>query len=256
MPVMDGLEAAEKILELDPSIPIVAMTANIMNSDRDTYKHSGVYDCVGKPFTSQELWRCLMKYLKPVSWQPVNGNGNGNGNGNAEKELRYRLIKNFVKDNQNRLNEIETAAASGDIKLAYRLAHNLKSNAGQLKLTRLQQAAEKVESLLKDGVNHTEPKHMEALESELNAALAELAPLVREPERTSTDGEMLEREAARELLEKLKQLLKDSNTESLAYIESLGKIEGSGQIIRHMEDLEFALALKSLDELYCVTFCP
>ena len=43
------------------------MTANIMSHDQEIYKACGMLDCLGKPFTSQELWRCLMKYLTPVS---------------------------------------------------------------------------------------------------------------------------------------------------------------------------------------------
>jgi PAS domain S-box-containing protein len=66
MPVMDGIEATQKIREFDSEIPIVAMTANIMAGDTELYKASGMNDCVGKPFTSQELWRCLLKYLTPV----------------------------------------------------------------------------------------------------------------------------------------------------------------------------------------------
>jgi hypothetical protein len=26
-------------------------------------------DCVGKPFVSQDLWRCLLKYFTPVEWK-------------------------------------------------------------------------------------------------------------------------------------------------------------------------------------------
>ena len=72
MPVMDGLDAAAKILELDTKVPIVAMTANIMANDREIYKRSGINDCVGKPFTSQELWRCLVKYFTPAVMQDGN----------------------------------------------------------------------------------------------------------------------------------------------------------------------------------------
>jgi CheY-like chemotaxis protein len=63
MPVMDGIEASTKIIELDAGIPIVAMTANIMSGDLEKYKQSGMSDFIGKPFTSQELWRCLLKYI-------------------------------------------------------------------------------------------------------------------------------------------------------------------------------------------------
>ena len=65
MPVMDGIEAAPKIIKLGTGTPIVALTANIMTSDRDLYKNAGMIDYIGKPFTSQELWRCLLKHLKP-----------------------------------------------------------------------------------------------------------------------------------------------------------------------------------------------
>jgi len=66
MPIMDGLEATEKIHRFKTGVPIVAMTANIMTNDRDLYLSLGMSDCVSKPFTSQELWRCLLKYIKPV----------------------------------------------------------------------------------------------------------------------------------------------------------------------------------------------
>jgi len=69
MPVMDGLDATDKILELNTGIPIVAMTANIMTNDKDVYVSSGMSDCLGKPFTSQELWHCLIKYIEPIGWQ-------------------------------------------------------------------------------------------------------------------------------------------------------------------------------------------
>jgi len=73
MPVMDGLEASAKIIELKQGIPIIAMTANIMSGDWDIYEKSGMNGCVGKPFTSQELWRCLLKYLSPLGASAANG---------------------------------------------------------------------------------------------------------------------------------------------------------------------------------------
>jgi len=69
MPLMDGLEAAEKIFALNLDIPIVAMTANVMPDDKDIYESLGIDDCVSKPFTSQELWQCLLKYLEPITWK-------------------------------------------------------------------------------------------------------------------------------------------------------------------------------------------
>jgi len=67
MPVMDGFKATEKILELDLGIPIIAMTANVLVDNTGLHKMSGMSGYVGKPFTSKELWKCLLRYLKPVT---------------------------------------------------------------------------------------------------------------------------------------------------------------------------------------------
>jgi len=67
MPVMDGMEAASKIIALYTGTPIVAMTANIMPSDLENYRKNGMPDYIGKPFTSQELWSVLLKYLPLVN---------------------------------------------------------------------------------------------------------------------------------------------------------------------------------------------
>ena len=70
MPVMDGLEATKKINDFATATPIIAMTANVMSDDRELYKRLGMLDCVDKPFTSQELWRCLLKYFEPIAESP------------------------------------------------------------------------------------------------------------------------------------------------------------------------------------------
>jgi CheY-like chemotaxis protein len=168
---MDGLEASAKINELKPGIPIVALTANIMPNDREIYKISGMNDCVGKPFTSQELWRCLMKHFKPVSWKPM-----GDCNyAQAEIEMRRRLISDFMKNNQTMFTQITEAINAGDINLAFRLVHTLKSSASQLGKMLLHQAAMDVEHRLKDGKNLVLPEHLTMLKTELNAVLSQFS---------------------------------------------------------------------------------
>jgi len=186
MPVMDGLEAASKILSLDTGIPIVAMTANIMANDREIYRKSGMRDCVGKPFTSQELWHCLMKYLHPVRWQSVDegqrmqpvaqssAQGAGRG-GDIDMDAQQVLQTLFVKNNLHKFEEINDALQSGDITLAHRLAHTLKSNAGQVGKTALQRTAAEIEQQLKDGNNQVSPEQLRALEAGLAAALQEFS---------------------------------------------------------------------------------
>ncbi|MBY0463476.1 MAG: response regulator, partial [Burkholderiales bacterium] len=64
MPVLDGLQATHAIrnrLHLR-DLPIVAMTANAMASDREACLNAGMNDHVGKPFELQHLVRTLLRW--------------------------------------------------------------------------------------------------------------------------------------------------------------------------------------------------
>ena len=244
MPIMDGLEAAAKIFEFDSKIPIVAMTANIMSNDRDIYANRGMSDCVGKPFTSQELWRCLMKYFKPITWQKEDLTERQR----ADNALHQKLINNFVKNNQNLITEIKSALNENNIEIAHRLAHTLKSNAGQLNKTLLQKTAEEIENCLKDGKNNLAAWQLEALETELNIAITELTPLVLEI-NIPIATKLHDINTALETLEKLETLLEDGDTECLNYISKLQLIPESGELIKQIEEFDFQPATKTLAKL-------
>ena len=254
MPVMDGLEAAAKIIELNTGVPIIALTANIMSSDREMYMTSGMNDYVGKPFTSQELWRCLIKYLKPVSWKLVNGVLRTQ----AETELRYKSVKTFLKDNRNKYSEIEEAVNSGNIKLAHRLAHNLKGNAGQLGKTLLQDAAGAVEKNLENNLNLVTGEQLKILETELEAALAQFTaelgsgfPYSHEQENGA--DKLTDAKSALELIEKTEGLLEMGSPECRELSGELRRLsvdeERKELLIQQIEDLDFDSALVTLAEL-------
>ncbi len=64
MPVMDGFTATRLIREeLQLSIPVIAMTAGVLASERNLCFESGMTDFIGKPVDSQELLSLLRKYL-------------------------------------------------------------------------------------------------------------------------------------------------------------------------------------------------
>jgi len=174
MPVMDGLEAAIEIVKMGVKVPIIALTANIMVDDFDVYKTHGIIDCISKPFTSQELWRCLLKHLTPVNNKLESNNGTaGEMTSDSNAEIKESLEKYFLKTNINKYDEICKFMEKGDIKEAHRLVYTLKGNAGQVGKSRLQSAAAAVEHQLADGTNSVTPEQMSALKSELDSALAE-----------------------------------------------------------------------------------
>ena len=68
MPVMDGMEATRIIRgmndEMKAAIPIVALTANAMKSECDTYLKLGMNDCMAKPFEEPMLFKTVSKNIK------------------------------------------------------------------------------------------------------------------------------------------------------------------------------------------------
>ena len=68
MPVMDGLEATEKIRSLPrpdaACIPIVAMTANAFDEDVKKTADAGMNEHLSKPINGQKLIATLLKYRK------------------------------------------------------------------------------------------------------------------------------------------------------------------------------------------------
>lgn len=70
MPVMDGFEATKAIRSSKSpmsEVPIIALTANATQKDVDQCLSSGMNDCITKPFTPEDLYSVLIKYLKPAS---------------------------------------------------------------------------------------------------------------------------------------------------------------------------------------------
>jgi CheY-like chemotaxis protein len=68
MPEMDGFEATQQIRQAEAAagqgrVPIVAVTANAMQGDRERCAAAGMDDYLSKPFTKQGLRRVLEKWL-------------------------------------------------------------------------------------------------------------------------------------------------------------------------------------------------
>lgn len=63
MPNMNGYEATRAIREFDITIPIVALSANIMKEDTNSALEYGMNDYLAKPIEVEKLHAILLKYL-------------------------------------------------------------------------------------------------------------------------------------------------------------------------------------------------
>ncbi|MFZ4570584.1 MAG: response regulator [Bacteroidales bacterium] len=92
MPVMDGLEATEKMREIERNNPqrrhsyIVAFTAYAVEGDKERFLEVGMDDYVAKPFQPEELVRIITKYA-------------------GKRELRMRKAFNILLAEDNKINQ-------------------------------------------------------------------------------------------------------------------------------------------------------
>jgi PAS domain S-box-containing protein len=171
MPVMDGFEATRTIRKEKggQEIVIVALTANVMMGDRERCIAAGMTDYLGKPFRSDELESMLVKWLPPEkrsesteseapALAPKAGFDSGVLDAGVLDKLRLvtgdkfgLILKTFGGNAARLMDEMEIALAAGDSDRLMRAAHSLKSSAGQLGATALQDIAAAIEAATQDG---------------------------------------------------------------------------------------------------------
>ena len=160
MPEMDGLTATRAIRALQPpagSRPIIAMTADTMEGDRERCLAAGMNDHVGKPVDRTRLLETVARWLPPEPAAPGCGTDEVQGlTANAldvevleqlahdlGPELLTDVLHQFVTETLERAARI--AGAEDDAKPLAQEAHTLKSTAGTFGAQRLSAAALELE---------------------------------------------------------------------------------------------------------------
>ncbi len=183
MPVMDGL-AATRAIRLNTqfrSLPIIAMTANVMESDRERCTEAGMNDHLAKPIDPDALFAALLRWIKPradvtaktaepltVAAATVRAPESAAISETATLEIdgvdtqtalrrtggnpkRYEMLLRKFAESAN-VEEIRAAYSSGDTATAARAAHSLKGAAANLGATTVANAAAAVETAIKTGL--------------------------------------------------------------------------------------------------------
>jgi len=241
MPVLDGFKTAPLMKKMGVRAPIIALTANIMSQDIELYRASGMFDVVGKPYTSLELWTCLKKYLPVKEYTPVSPDVQS-----AEDEKILTIFKtNFVKANRETFIELVNAIRAKDRKLAHRIAHTLKSVAGQINEKNLQAAAADVEHVFTKTNLMPDELLLKKLEIELHVTLEKYAPLLL----TAKIEPLTDKQEILRLLDKLEPLLVEGNTESLHIADALSETPGMETLVEYIRDFNFPKAFQELGDV-------
>ena len=172
MPEMDGYTAAGELRSSGYTMPIIALSANVMPEDQQKAFLSGMNDFVSKPVNPEELYSKLRKYLgSPLSTdedvQPVFEEESVQSdtafelNGFDTETAIYRiggdtdfyieLLGDFYKEFSNALEDYQVLIKEDDLEPARRLIHTIKGVSGNLGAMDLHYSAADLESCIKTG---------------------------------------------------------------------------------------------------------
>ncbi|WP_291010019.1 PAS domain S-box protein [Hydrogenophaga sp.] len=290
MPVMDGLMATREIRGRVSAaeLPIIAMTANAMTSDRAACLEAGMNDHVGKPFDLDRLVATLLQWIRgqkspaaahdsatkgskteaepaPVRFPRVAGiEAEGTAvRLNHDLDLFIRVL-GWIANDFGDLLQLRTAADVGPWLLAPEARktlteriHKLRGSAGSVRAREVLNSATAAERALLDGTDDAVQRVLE-----LNAALSHLVQGIQDMLATqqafsapaSADSSAAPVEQA--AVARLAHLLNAQDLAALSlYTElkaSLGAAMGAdaaGELERSMQALDFARAFKLLQVL-------
>ncbi|MFL6551350.1 MAG: response regulator, partial [Povalibacter sp.] len=153
MPVMDGLEATQRIRELEgtgPHTPIVALTANAMMGQLERCLQAGMNDYLTKPLDISRLQDVLDRFLSPAvseerilntrtiaSSTAISIRRRLNEIADGDAEFAVELLSAFIGGAQEALQEMELAVHSNDLGALGRAAHKLKGASSNLHIEEL-----------------------------------------------------------------------------------------------------------------------
>jgi CheY-like chemotaxis protein/HPt (histidine-containing phosphotransfer) domain-containing protein len=157
MPVMDGFEATRRIRESPHAgIPILAVTAHAMPSDRELCLQAGMNDYLSKPVELSELTEKLDK------WLPATG-GDAMGQSRDEqtqpifdadallrrlmgdRQLAGDVLKGFLRDVPFQLNNLRGLVGGADAPGIRSQAHTLRGAAATVAAESLRAIAQAME---------------------------------------------------------------------------------------------------------------
>jgi len=167
MPMMDGYEAAKKIRkEVNTSIPIIAMTAHVLPTEREKCINAGMNDYISKPLKETEFLKLLKKYLPYTSSKTETVKSETKpkkdfryidleylnnifpGNDDFINEIMYQFREQYPKE----LKQLKYFMDSESLEGVKGLAHHLKTTVSSLSIdTPLRIHLDKIEDFVKDG---------------------------------------------------------------------------------------------------------
>ena len=182
MPEMDGLEATRAIRAREAGAmhtPIVALTANALEGDRERCLAAGMDDYLSKPVAEIELARVIDRWVPARERAPEDPIAEGTVEylrelGNSDENFFRDLVAMYEEDAAMRIEAIRRAIAMDNASDLASAAHALKSSAGNVGATMVRALAEQLETTGRSGSTSRAAELASRLETEHARAVRSL----------------------------------------------------------------------------------
>ncbi|MFK7732686.1 MAG: EAL domain-containing protein [Pseudomonadales bacterium] len=214
MPVLDGYAATAQIRERESeqglcSIPIIALTANVLKGDREKCISAGMSDFLSKPFEQSDLYRVINTWLPE---QKLRQRSAANDEPENEQQRRLvssidteaieklrtlqrpgqadiveKLVGNFLDTVAATLENIQDAFIGGDGNKIHQYTHPLKSTAATLGASHLARLISEMDDNCRQGSIAGCSALLQDIEEEVKLVCSELAPFVGNEYKVSAE---------------------------------------------------------------------
>jgi PAS domain S-box-containing protein len=193
MPVMDGFEATKAIRSGDTEtkdLPIIALTANATTKVVEKCLAAGMNDYLGKPFTPEELFTKLEKYLQVATKRNVNLGDNSLLSHNFKTvDLSFLakvsgndavfvkdVVSSFLQSTPSLLVGIKEGLKEGNVKKLAQHIHKIKPSLTMIGLGKTKELADYLEAeLASNQLSDYLRQGIDKFSEQVNEAVTELS---------------------------------------------------------------------------------
>ncbi len=184
MPRMDGFEAARIIREMRENLPIIALSAAVMEEDLQRTRDLGMREHLGKPISREILYETLRRHLSSRKVRVLGEEPSSRSEELPEKlpgidlsrglavfggsgEVYRRALEQFFEEIPQQYKPVLRLLEGGEDERAKRILHTLKGVAGALGAEEIREIAESLEKSL-DSPEGASPEMRESFEEALD----------------------------------------------------------------------------------------
>lgn len=182
MPGMNGIEAAKAIRQMERGsgkhIPIIAMTASVLQRDRESCMEAGMDDYVCKPVSMDQLQQLIVRWIPKTNLDkqassmitlPSDLVDIRQLQDSFDDEGIIELIPLFISEQERLLVALKLALENEDHRIAGRLLHELKGVGSSLMAEPLAKLCSEFEDIIKQEKTSLTPKYYDSLEQMCSA---------------------------------------------------------------------------------------